>query len=205
MNDLENRLSSSRTPDEAPFGRAPVLPDADVSYIVHETPIGAMVLAMAAGRVVASSFAGEQLVIARLAKAISPRVLRQPGPLDDLRRQLDDYLSGRRRQFDLDVDLTLATPFQRLVLTDLPSHTRYGSTTTYGALASEVDRPGAARAIGTALGANPVCVLLPCHRVVGANGALTGYAGGLAAKRYLLGLEDVNRGGRSGSRPSWTR
>jgi methylated-DNA-[protein]-cysteine S-methyltransferase len=75
------------------------------------------------------------------------------------------------------------------VLTDLPTHTRYGATTTYGTVAADIDRPKAARAVGTALGANPVCVVLPCHRVVGANGALTGYAGGLDAKRFLLNLE----------------
>lgn len=203
MNDLENRLSrllpgeplagdsvpGQSLPGQSLPGRRPVLPDADVSYVLHETPIGTMVLAMAAGRVVASSFADEETITARLAKAISPRVLRQPAPLDELRRQLDEYLAGERRQFDLDVDLALATPFQRLVLSDLPNHTRYGGTTTYGALAGEVDRPKAARAVGTALGANPVCVVLPCHRVVGANGALTGYAGGLAAKRFLLDLE----------------
>jgi len=125
----------------------------------------------------------------RLARAVSPRVLRQARPLDDVRRQLDEYLAGTRQAFDLEVDLALATPFQRLVLTDLPTHTSYGATTTYGTVAADIDKPKAARAVGTALGANPVCVVLPCHRVVGANGALTGYAGGLDAKRFLLNLE----------------
>jgi methylated-DNA-[protein]-cysteine S-methyltransferase len=189
MDDLENRLSSASARYDVSSGQAPVLPDGDVSYVVHETPIGTMVLATAASRVVASSFADEETVTARLAKAISPRVLRQSAPLDDLRRQLDDYLAGRRREFDLDVELTLATQFQRLVLGELPRSARYGTTTTYGALASEVERPRAARAVGTALGANPVCVVLPCHRVIAANGALTGYAGGPDAKRYLLDLE----------------
>lgn len=188
MPDLENRLSRLLAGD-SPRARRPVLPAADVSYAIHETPIGAMVLATAAGRVVACSFADEATITTRLATAISPRVLRQPAALDDLRRQLDEYLAGQRRQFTVEVDLALATPFQRLVLSGLPDHTRYGGTTTYGALAGEVDRPRAARAVGTALGANPVCVVLPCHRVVGSNGALTGYAGGLAAKRFLLDLE----------------
>lgn len=192
MNDLENRLSRlALSFDSKPSSdsKPPVLPAADVSYALHDTPIGTMLLATAGGRVVASSFGDEETVTTRLARAISPRVLRQPGALDDVRRQLDEYLAGRRHTFDLEVDLVLATPFQRLVLSDLPLHTSYGRTTTYGRVAGEIDRPKAARAVGTALGANPLCVVIPCHRVIGANGALTGYAGGLDAKRFLLNLE----------------
>ncbi|MGW5190644.1 methylated-DNA--[protein]-cysteine S-methyltransferase [Kribbella sp. NPDC004138] len=185
MTDLESRLTRLSTPGLRP----PVLPDADVAYTLHDTPIGMMLLAISHGRVVASSFDDEETMTDRLARAVSPRVLRQPGPLDDVRRQLDEYLAGQRRAFDLDVDLVLASPFQRLVLEDLPTHTSYGRTTTYGAVAGDIARPKAARAVGTALGANPVCVVLPCHRVIGANGALTGYAGGLEAKRFLLNLE----------------
>jgi methylated-DNA-[protein]-cysteine S-methyltransferase len=188
MTDLESRLARLTAPDLKP----PVLPDADVAYTLHDTPIGTMVLAVAQGRVVASSFGDEETMTGRLARAVSPRVLRQPRALDDVRRQLDEYLAGRRHEFDLEVDLALATPFQRLVLEDLPVHTSYGRTTTYGAVASEIDKPKAARAVGTALGANPVCVVLPCHRVIGSNGALTGYAGGLEAKRFLLNLEAKN-------------
>jgi len=185
MNDLESRLSRLTSATGGP----PVLSTADVSYALHDTQIGTLLLATAAGRVVASSFGDEESITTRLARAISPRVLRQPAALDDVRRQLDEYLDGRRHEFDLEVDLALATPFQRLVLSDLPSHTSYGRTTTYGRLAGEIDRPKAARAVGTALGANPLCVVLPCHRVIGASGALTGYAGGLDAKRFLLNLE----------------
>jgi len=185
MTDLERRLTRLTTPDLTP----PVLPDADVAYTLHDTPIGTLLLAVANGRVVASSFGDEETMTTRLARAVSPRVLRQPGALDDVRRQLDEYLSGRRHAFDLEVDLALATPFQRLVLTDLPEPTSYGQTTTYGALAGEIHKPKAARAVGTALGANPVCVVLPCHRVIGSGGALTGYAGGIDAKRFLLNLE----------------
>jgi methylated-DNA-[protein]-cysteine S-methyltransferase len=185
MTDLESRLARLANPSARP----PVLPDADVAYTLHDTPIGTLLLAVAGGRVVASSFGDEETMTARLARAVSPRVLRQPRPLDDVRRQLDEYLAGRRRTFDLDVDLALATPFQRLVLEDLPTHTSYGHTRSYGEVAGDIERPKAARAVGTALGANPVCVVLPCHRVIGSNGALTGYAGGLEAKRFLLNLE----------------
>jgi methylated-DNA-[protein]-cysteine S-methyltransferase len=185
MTDLESRLARLTAPDLKP----PVFPTADVAYALHDTPIGPMLLAIANGRVVASSFGDEETMTSRLAKAVSPRVLRQPQALDDVRRQLDEYLAGRRHEFELEVDLALATPFQRLVLTDLPAHTSYGQTTTYGRLAGEIHKPKAARAVGTALGANPVCVVLPCHRVIGSSGALTGYAGGLEAKRFLLNLE----------------
>ena len=185
MNDLESRLARFTIPEPKP----PILPTADVAYTLHDTPIGTMLLAVASGRVVASSFGDEETMTSRLAGAVSPRVLRQPRVLDDVRRQLDEYLDGRRHTFDLDVDLALATPFQRLVLNDLPLHTSYGRTTTYGAVATDIEKPKAARAVGTALGANPVCVVLPCHRVIGASGALTGYAGGLEAKRFLLNLE----------------
>jgi len=188
MNDLEQRLSLLDA-SAGPTARPPVLPTADVSYTLHDTAIGTLLLAIAAGRVVASSFADEETMTNRLARAISPRVLRQPGELDDVRRQMDEFLAGRRHTFDLEVDLTLATPFQRLVLGDLPIPTSYGRTTTYGRVAGEINRPKAARAVGTALGANPLCVVLPCHRVIGASGALTGYAGGLEAKRFLLDLE----------------
>ncbi|MGW7683329.1 methylated-DNA--[protein]-cysteine S-methyltransferase [Kribbella sp. NPDC054772] len=185
MTDLESRLTRLSTLDPKP----PILPAADVAYTLHDTPIGTLLLAITHGRVVASSFGDEETMTNRLARAISPRVLRQARPLDDLRRQLDEYLAGERQAFDVEVDLALATPFQRLVLNDLPSHTSYGATTTYGAVASDIAKPKASRAVGTALGANPVCVVLPCHRVVGASGALTGYAGGLDAKRFLLNLE----------------
>jgi methylated-DNA-[protein]-cysteine S-methyltransferase len=185
MTDLESRLTRLTAHDLKP----PVFGEADVAYTLHDTPIGTLLLAVANGRVVASSFGDEETMTNRLARAVSPRVLRQPRALDDVRRQLDEYLAGRRHEFDLDVDLALATPFQRIVLSDLPIHTSYGRTTTYGQLAGEIHKPKAARAVGTALGANPVCVVLPCHRVIGSSGALTGYAGGLEAKRFLLNLE----------------
>ena len=111
------------------------------------------------------------------------------GPRDDPRRELDAYLRGDLLAFDLAIDLVLATPFQRIVLRHLADAIGYGHRTTYGELAKGIERPSASRAVGAALGANPLCVILPCHRVVAASGALTGYAGGLAAKEYLLALE----------------
>jgi methylated-DNA-[protein]-cysteine S-methyltransferase len=144
--------------------------------------------ALMASRYVADDEAVDT-VLDRLARAVSPRVLRRPGALDDARRQLDDFLAGRRHDFDLVTDLVLATPFQRDVLGTLARTVGYGERETYGGLARAIDRPTASRAVGAALGANPLCIVVPCHRIVGAHGALTGYAGGVRAKEYLLALE----------------
>jgi len=186
---LEERLSGF-----APDVTAPVLDGEDVAYAVEDTAVGRLLLAVRAdGVVLASSFApdtaAEDAVLARLATRVSPRVLRRPGRTDEVRRELAEYLAGRRRSFEVRTDLTLAGTFQASVLGALVEAVPYGQRTTYGALAREVGRPTASRAVGAALGANPLCVLLPCHRVVAASGALTGYAGGLEAKQLLLELE----------------
>jgi methylated-DNA-[protein]-cysteine S-methyltransferase len=177
----------------APPVTPPRLPVSDVSYVVDDTVIGRILLARnVSGALVASSFvpdaAAEEHVLQRLSARVSPRVLRQPGELDDARRQLEEFLAGRSRGFTLRTDLALASDFQRVVLPRLTT-VAYGHRATYAQLASAVERPRAARAVGAALGGNPLCVVLPCHRVVASSGALTGYAGGLAAKRYLLDLE----------------
>src|SRR5581483_8767331 len=106
------------------------------------------------------------------------RVLRVPGRTDPVRRELDEYFEGRRREFDLELDLSPVASFQRLALGEL-ARVPYGKVTTYGDLAKKVGRPHAARAIGGAMNRNPIPIVLPCHRVVGANGKLVGYAGGL--------------------------
>jgi methylated-DNA-[protein]-cysteine S-methyltransferase len=172
----------------------PRLPATDVSYVVEDTAIGRMLLAVTqSGDLVSSSFvpdeAAEEHVLTRLSAAVSPRVLRQPRELDRARTELEAFLAGRLRRFTLRTDLALATPFQRVVLPGLAASVGYGERSTYGELARRIERPSASRAVGAALGANPLCVVLPCHRVVASTGALTGYAGGLAAKRFLLDLE----------------
>ncbi|UQA97268.1 methylated-DNA--[protein]-cysteine S-methyltransferase [Streptomyces halobius] len=111
------------------------------------------------------------------------------GVIQEARGQLDAFLAGKRRSFSVPLDTGLATPFSKEVVLAVAEYVPYGGTATYGELAATVHRPGAARAVGKALGANPLCVVLPCHRVVGASGRLTGYAGGVAAKRFLLDLE----------------
>lgn len=178
--------------------RHPVLPasaDAgvDVGFSVERTAVGRVLLAAGAeGALLASAFvpddAALERVLRRLAQQVSPRVVEAPVRTAAAAEQLGQYLAGERRAFDVTVDLVLATPFQRAVLERLAG-VGYGARTTYGALARDLGRPSASRAVGAALGANPVCVVLPCHRVVAGSGALTGYAGGLDAKRHLLELE----------------
>lgn len=110
-------------------------------------------------------------------------------PLPETRRQLDDYLAGRRRHFDLPLD-PAGTDFQRRCWQAL-QRIPYGETRSYGEQARAIGRPAAVRAVGRANHDNPIGVIVPCHRVIGANGSLTGYAGGLDMKRALLELEGV--------------
>ncbi len=187
---LEQRLTGWSTDGLRP----PAFSSADVSYVVDDTAVGRILFARSkSGALVASRYVDDDAsvdgVLDRLARTVSPRILRLPAALDDARHQFDDFLAGRRHDFELDVDLTLATPFQRSVLEALARTVGYGERQTYGGLARAIDRPTASRAVGAALGANPLCIVVPCHRVVGSHGALTGYAGGVAAKEYLLDLE----------------
>jgi methylated-DNA-[protein]-cysteine S-methyltransferase len=113
-----------------------------------------------------------------------------PRALADAARQLGEYFAGARTAFELPL-LTAGTPFQREVwarLAEIP----YGETISYAELAASVDRPQAFRAVGSANGANPIAIIVPCHRVITSSGSLGGYAGGLDAKRTLLALEGVS-------------
>jgi methylated-DNA-[protein]-cysteine S-methyltransferase len=113
--------------------------------------------------------------------------VRDRRPFARLRAQLGEYFAGERRSFELDLAAT-GTPFQLEVWRALGA-IEYGETVSYGELASRIGRPTASRAVGMANGRNPLSILIPCHRVIGAGGALTGYAGGLERKRWLLELE----------------
>lgn len=113
---------------------------------------------------------------------------------DAARDQLGEYLAGGRRRFDLSVTAA-GTPFQQRVWAAMRD-IGYGEVATYGDLARAVGRPGAARAVGSAVARNPVSIVLPCHRVVGSTGRLTGYAGGTDRKRHLLDLEAAAVAGR---------
>jgi len=161
----------------------------DVAYELHDTPVGRLFLAVTERGVCEIHYDADPAAEAeRLARNFGTRVLRSPRPTDELRRQLDEYFAGSRRDFDLDVDLGPAREFGRAVLEQL-ALVPYGELTTYGTLAERVGRPRAARAVGTIMNRNPVPIVLPCHRVVGSTGSLVGYAGGLERKRTLLELE----------------
>jgi|SRR5579884_1045347 len=174
------------TPDLDARFRAAALGEGivDVRYDVVDSPVGELRLAATDRGLCRISYFGDAFED-ELARQFGVRVLRSP--LDDVRRELDEYFDGRRRDFDLPLDLRVA-PFHAAVLREL-ARVPYGRTETYGALAAKVGRPRAARAVGTVMNRNPIPIVLPCHRIVGANGSLTGYAGGLDVKRRLLRLE----------------
>jgi methylated-DNA-[protein]-cysteine S-methyltransferase len=111
-------------------------------------------------------------------------------PLAETVRQLDEYFAGVRREFDLPLHFE-GTTFQRRVWNEL-TRIPYGETWSYGQLASRIGNPGASRAVGLANGRNPISILVPCHRVIGADGSLTGYGGGLERKRWLLAHEGLH-------------
>jgi methylated-DNA-[protein]-cysteine S-methyltransferase len=123
-----------------------------------------------------------------LARRFGPRVLRSAKPVERVKRQLDEYFAGTRRSFDVEWDVRQLPVFNQRVLAEL-ARVEYGTTTTYGKLAAVSGNPKAARAVGTVMNRNPIPIVLPCHRVVGANGKLVGYAGGLERKEHLLRLE----------------
>jgi methylated-DNA-[protein]-cysteine S-methyltransferase len=161
----------------------------DVGYDLADSPIGPLLVAATDRGVCRLAFDPEpERELDVLARAFGVRVLRTPKPVDALRRQLDEYFDGRRRKFELDFDLRATPAFQQLVLHEL-ARVPYGEVATYGGLAARIGNPRAARAVGGALNRNPVPIVLPCHRVVGASGSLVGYGGGLERKRALLDLE----------------
>lgn len=161
----------------------------DVGFDIVDSPVGDLLVA-ASDRGVASIWFDPDPAddLERLARIGGPRVLRSPRSVDDARRELDEYFAGKRRSFDLPLDLRALPPFTVEVL-DALARVPYGETTTYGALAQKVGHPRAARAVGTVMNRNRIPIVLPCHRVVGSSGSLTGYAGGLDRKITLLELE----------------
>jgi methylated-DNA-[protein]-cysteine S-methyltransferase len=161
----------------------------DVTYELADTPLGMLLLARTERGLCRIGYDPEPERDAEaLARVFGRRVLRAPGALDDARRQLDEYFEGRRQRFDLPLDLGLSRDFSRRVLLEL-GRVPYGKVTTYGSLAARAGAPRAARAVGTVMNRNPIPIVLPCHRVVGASGSLVGYGGGLERKKALLELE----------------
>jgi len=154
------------------------------------TPLGEVRLAASARGLVGLWFDGQRHLPAELDGPHAWPTDDAHPVLREAARQVREYLQGERTAFDLPLDLSGGTPFQQAVWRALLAIPR-GGTTSYGAIARELGNPAAVRAVGAAVGRNPVSVAVPCHRVLGSDGSLTGYAGGLERKRALLRLEDA--------------
>ena len=151
-------------------------------YTFISSPIGQLLLAGSE-----NALTTIRLPVGGMPGAPAPNWRRDAGPFRCAARQLGEYFAGQRRRFDLPLAPS-GTPFQREVLTAL-QRIPYGETRTYGELGRALGRPRAARAVGAANGRNPLPIAIPCHRVIGCDGSLTGFGGGLKAKRFLLNLE----------------
>jgi methylated-DNA-[protein]-cysteine S-methyltransferase len=162
----------------------------DVAYTTIDTPVGPLLLAATERGLVRVAYEreGHDRVLDTLAARLSPRVLRAPKRLDTARRELDEYFAGGRTAFDLPLDFALSGGFRETVQRRL-TQIAYGHTLSYKDVATVVGNPRAVRAVGTACATNPLPVVVPCHRVLRADGGLGGYIGGLDAKTALLTLE----------------
>jgi methylated-DNA-[protein]-cysteine S-methyltransferase len=197
--DPEQALRSVPVPESLPdiapaAARAGLL---DVAYVIEDSPVGRLLLAATPQGLVRLAYVDrgveEDAVLADLARRVSPRILASPRPLDEPRRELAEYFAGIRQQFELPLDWRLMRGFGRRVL-QATARVPFGATTTYTSVATQAGSPRAARAAGNALGANPIPIIVPCHRVLHATGGLGGYTGGLDRKRHLLEIEGVVNG-----------
>lgn len=165
----------------------------DVAYATYPSPVGELLLAATDAGLVRVAYldsASEEALLADLAARISPRVLSAPRRLDEPRRELDQYFGGGRRAFEVAVDWRLTRGFGRRVL-EATARIPFGAVSSYRQVATEAGSPRGSRAAGNALGANPIPIVVPCHRILHSGGGLGGYTGGLDRKRALLAIEGV--------------
>ncbi|KRD09690.1 cysteine methyltransferase [Mycobacterium sp. Root265] len=161
----------------------------DVAYRTLDTAVGRLLLATTPLGLVRVAFLDvDGDALESLAQRISPRILHAPARLDDAATEIEEYLAGRRTEFDLPLDLRLADGFRRQVIEHLRD-IGYGRRESYATVAAAVGNPKAVRAVGTACARNPLPLVIPCHRVVRTDGSIGQYAGGAAAKTTLLELE----------------
>jgi methylated-DNA-[protein]-cysteine S-methyltransferase len=162
----------------------------DVSYRTVDSPFGPLLLAATTKGLIRVAFdrEGHDAVLARLAAEVSPRILHAARPLENAAAQFDEYFSGRRRGFDMPIDLRLANGFRRTVLRCL-RRIAYGHTESYATVAEAAGKPNAARAVGSACSHNPLPIVVPCHRVVRSDGSIGEYLGGTEVKCALLTME----------------
>jgi len=197
MTTLEDLLRAGPPAPPAPrAARAAAV--ADVVYARVDAPLGPLVAAATARGLARLAYedsgGGLDAVLDGLAARLSPRIVEAPGRLDGVRRELDEYFAGRRRGFDVPVDLSLVSgPFARRLL-EATARIPFGDTASYREMAAAAGSPRAVRAAGNALSANPVPIVVPCHRVLRTGGGLGGYTGGLDKKARLLALEGVPLG-----------
>jgi methylated-DNA-[protein]-cysteine S-methyltransferase len=199
IDDIDAALREAALPEVAPGLDTALVERAardgllDVAYSSVDSPLGPLLVAATPRGLVRlsySDFRGEGEVLEDLAHRVSPRILESPARLDDARRELDEYFDGRRTGFELPLDWSLARGFAGKVLRQTAG-IDYGRTSTYADVAARAGSPRAVRAAGNALGANPMPVVVPCHRVLRTGGALGGYTGGAERKEFLLRLEGV--------------
>ncbi len=158
---------------------------AEPAWTVYESPLGPLTLVGDGDALHGLHFPGRSGPLDEAAQ--------DSAPFEEALDQLDEYFAGGRRRFELSLQL-VGSPFQRRVWAALQA-IPFGATRSYGALADEIARPDRVRAVGAAVGRTPVPIIVPCHRVIGADGSLTGYGGGLQRKRALLDLESAVSGG----------
>ena len=182
--------ASARTDGRSGRAQVPAVAPAGSTYAVVPSPIGPLTLVCAD-----EALTGLHMETERHRPPVESFGERDESEalLVEAARQLTAYFAGSLIDFDLPIQLA-GTPFQRRVWTALAG-VPYGETVSYGELAGQIGQPTAARAVGLANGRNPIAIVVPCHRVVGATGSLVGYGGGLDRKRYLLALEQQGRAG----------
>ena len=184
------RASAAAPPDVGPA--AADLGLLDVAYATLESPVGRLLLAATPRGLVRLAYLDsdeqEDAVLEQLARRVSPRIVSFSRRLDEPRRELDQYFAGARSRFDVALDWQLTRGFGRRVL-EATARVPFGSSTTYKQVAASAGSPRGSRAAGNALGANPIPIIVPCHRVLHSTGGLGGYTGGLERKRLLLAIE----------------
>ena len=199
MNDIERALALQLPPDASSEAAGRVAARAyeegllDVAYTVEDSPVGPLLLASTKRGLVELGYEADKeldFMLERLATKISPRVLEAPARLDPVRRELEEYFEGKRLDFDIPLDWSLTKGFTRRVLR-ATAKVPYGEVSTYRQVAAKAGNERAVRAAGNALGANPIPIVVPCHRILRTGGSLGGYGGGVPRKEFLLRLEGV--------------
>ena len=199
MKDIEKALALQLPPDASSEAAGRLAARAyeegllDVAYTVEDSPVGPLLLASTGRGLVELGYEADKeldFMLERLATKVSPRVLEAPARLDPVRRELEEYFEGKRLDFDIPLDWSLTKGFTRRVLR-ATAKVPYGEVSTYRQVATKAGNERAVRAAGNALGANPIPIVVPCHRILRTGGSLGGYGGGVPRKEFLLRLEGV--------------